>query len=146
MPLPQKSHCNINILWLLFPEWNIVFISSVTAGSEIKAGEPYFSRQVMELWIALIPTGRVAMKVEYYIASARLSIEGERKWYVKDWVLKVVFVFAFWVDDLMVVSESWWTNEHEAVLFDEAARNVLFDLVSPWLFRFFLTFLHLKQN
>lgn len=86
------------------------------------------------------------MKIEYYIASARLSVEGERKWYVKDRVLKLVFIFAFWVNDLMVVSESWWANQHEAVLFDEAARNVLFHLVSPWLFRFLLMFLHLKQN
>ena len=74
------------------------------------------------------------MKVEDNISSPALSIERERKGYVENGMLKLIFVFAFRIDDLVIVGESWRTNEHEAVLLDESARDVFFYLVSSWLF------------
>ena len=58
-------------------------------------------------------------------------------------MLEFVFILAFGIDDVLIVSESWRTDKHVAVLFDESCRDVLLDFVSSWFFRLVLkSFLH----
>ena len=60
-------------------------------------------------------------------------------------MIESVFIFAFGIDDLLVVSETRRANKHETVLLDEGARSILPNFISSWYFGFCLTsFIHGK--
>ena len=72
------------------------------------------------------------MQIEYNIASILRSIDREWEGNVIEMMLVSSFVLAFGVEYFLVVHESRWSDEHEAVFFDAGLGYISFHLVGAW--------------
>jgi hypothetical protein len=60
-------------------------------------------------------------------------------------MIESVFILAFGIDDLLVISEAGRADKHETILLDEGAWSIFPYFVSSWFFGFCLTsFIHGK--
>ncbi len=131
MLLFQKFNSFVNFQGFLLTQRNVILFSPVSTTCKIKASQSNINWQVRKKAVPFVSTWRVSMEIKNNISYVWLSVQRQRKGYMKDCMLKFILIFALRVDDIFVVEKARRTNQHITVLFNTCVWQISFHLICP---------------